>query len=122
MKLLFVGDVIGKPGRRALQNLLPRLVDHHRADYVVVNVENSAGGFGVTPDVLAEIADAADRRLHHRQPRLGQEGGGRAPRPRAAAAAPRTTTPRGTRARGCTWGRRRPASRWRCSTSRGWSS
>jgi metallophosphoesterase (TIGR00282 family) len=55
MKLLFVGDVIGKPGRRALQNLLPRLVDHHRADYVVVNIENSAGGFGVTPDVLAEI-------------------------------------------------------------------
>jgi metallophosphoesterase (TIGR00282 family) len=57
MKLLFVGDVIGKPGRRALQNLLPRLVDRHMADYVVVNVENSAGGFGVTPEVLAEIAD-----------------------------------------------------------------
>jgi 2',3'-cyclic-nucleotide 2'-phosphodiesterase len=57
MKLLFVGDIIGKPGRRALQSQLPRLVDHHRADYVVVNVENSAGGFGVTPDVLAEIAD-----------------------------------------------------------------
>ncbi len=57
MKLLFVGDVIGKPGRRALQHLLPRLVDQHRADYVVVNVENSAGGFGVTPDVLREIED-----------------------------------------------------------------
>ena len=57
MKLLFVGDVIGKPGRRALQHLLPRLVDRHRADYVVVNVENSAGGFGVTPDVLREIAE-----------------------------------------------------------------
>jgi len=57
MKLLFVGDIIGKPGRRALQNILPRLVDRHRADYVVVNVENSAGGFGVTPEVLAEIAD-----------------------------------------------------------------
>ncbi len=57
MKLLFVGDVIGKPGRRALHNLLPRLVDQHRADFVVVNVENSAGGFGVTPEVLAEIAD-----------------------------------------------------------------
>ena len=55
--MLFVGDVIGKPGRRALHNLLPRLVDHHRADYVVVNVENSAGGFGVTPDVLREIQD-----------------------------------------------------------------
>jgi metallophosphoesterase (TIGR00282 family) len=57
MILLFVGDIIGKPGRRALHNLLPRLVDHHRADYVVVNVENSAGGFGVTPDVLKDVSD-----------------------------------------------------------------
>lgn len=56
MKLLFVGDVIGKPGRRAVQGQLTRLVDQHRADYVVVNVENSAGGFGVTPDVLGELA------------------------------------------------------------------
>src|SRR5262245_22538550 len=55
MKLLFVGDVMGKPGRRAVRNLLPGLVDRHRADYVVVNVENSAGGFGVTPEVLAEL-------------------------------------------------------------------
>ncbi|MES1211097.1 MAG: YmdB family metallophosphoesterase, partial [Acidobacteriota bacterium] len=37
MKLLFVGDVMGKPGRRAVQNILPRLVDQHRTDYVVVN-------------------------------------------------------------------------------------
>lgn len=57
MKLLFVGDVVGKPGRRALRNLLPRLVDHHRADYVVVNIENAAGGFGVTPDVLRDVED-----------------------------------------------------------------
>jgi len=57
MKLLFVGDVIGKPGRRALARLLPRLVDEHRADYVIVNVENAAGGFGVTADVLAELAE-----------------------------------------------------------------
>ncbi|HEX5759776.1 MAG TPA: TIGR00282 family metallophosphoesterase [Thermoanaerobaculia bacterium] len=55
MKLLFVGDVVGKPGRRAVHELLSRLVDRHRADYVVVNVENSAGGFGVTPEVLAEL-------------------------------------------------------------------
>jgi metallophosphoesterase (TIGR00282 family) len=57
MKLLFVGDVIGKPGRRAVQHLLPRIVDQHRIDYAVVNVENSAGGFGVTPEVLREIQD-----------------------------------------------------------------
>jgi len=55
MKILFVGDVIGKPGRRALARLLPRLVDERRADYVVVNVENAAGGFGVTADVLDEL-------------------------------------------------------------------
>ena len=57
MKLLFVGDVIGKPGRRAVARLLPRLIDEHHADYVIVNVENAAGGFGVTPDVLAELAE-----------------------------------------------------------------
>lgn len=55
MRLLFVGDVMGKPGRRAVAALLPRLVDEHRVDFTVVNVENSAGGFGVTPQVLAEL-------------------------------------------------------------------
>lgn len=55
MKLLFVGDVVGKPGRKVLGKHLPGLVDRHRIDYVVVNVENSAGGFGVTPDVLTEF-------------------------------------------------------------------
>ncbi len=57
MKLLFVGDVMGRPGRTALRNLLPRLVDRHQADYVVVNVENAAGGYGVTPEVMAELAE-----------------------------------------------------------------
>lgn len=55
MRLLFVGDVIGKPGRRVLARLLPRLIDQHRADYVVVNVENAAGGYGVTSGVLQEL-------------------------------------------------------------------
>jgi metallophosphoesterase (TIGR00282 family) len=57
MRLLFVGDVVGKPGRRAVQSQLTRLIDRHRADYVIVNVENSAGGFGVTPEVLRELDD-----------------------------------------------------------------
>ena len=55
MRLLFVGDVIGKPGRQALKRLLPKMVDEHRVDYVVVNIENMAGGFGVTPETLAEL-------------------------------------------------------------------
>jgi hypothetical protein len=56
MKLLFVGDVVGKPGRRILAELLPRLIDRHGIDYVVVNIENAAGGFGVNHEVWAELA------------------------------------------------------------------
>lgn len=55
IRVLFVGDVVGRPGRRALQRLLPGLVDQRKLDYVIVNVENSAGGIGVTPDVLNEL-------------------------------------------------------------------
>ncbi|MCH9649911.1 MAG: TIGR00282 family metallophosphoesterase [Deltaproteobacteria bacterium] len=55
MKLLFVGDVVGKPGRRALSRMLPSLVDKRSIDYTVVNIENAAGGFGVTPEILREL-------------------------------------------------------------------
>ncbi len=55
VRLLFVGDVVGKPGRRAVQRLLHGLIDEHRVDYVIVNVENAAGGIGVTPEVLREL-------------------------------------------------------------------
>lgn len=56
VRLLFVGDVIGKPGRRALQRSIHGLVETHRIDFTIVNVENSAGGIGVTPDVLRELS------------------------------------------------------------------
>ena len=55
-RFLFIGDVVGKPGRRALSSLLPELIDRHRVDAVIVNVENAAGGRGVTPAVLKEFA------------------------------------------------------------------
>jgi metallophosphoesterase (TIGR00282 family) len=55
MRILFVGDVIGKPGRKILATMLPRLVDRKAIDYVIVNVENAAGGYGVTREVLAEF-------------------------------------------------------------------
>jgi 2',3'-cyclic-nucleotide 2'-phosphodiesterase len=49
LTVICVGDVFGEPGRRAVQMLLPRLKKQHEADLAVVNVENSASGFGVTP-------------------------------------------------------------------------
>jgi metallophosphoesterase (TIGR00282 family) len=57
MRLLFVGDVIGKPGRQAVARFLPELIDRRRIDYTVVNIENAAGGFGVTPEVVEELSD-----------------------------------------------------------------
>lgn len=59
LSLLFVGDLVGKPGRRALKRLLPVLRAEHDLDFVVVNVENAAGGFGVTPAILDELEPLA---------------------------------------------------------------
>lgn len=54
MRILMIGDVVGRPGRAILEERLPRLKQEFRADFVVVNGENAAGGVGITP----EIADA----------------------------------------------------------------
>jgi len=48
MKVLFIGDVVGGPGRRGLKAAMPALRERHRPDLVVVNGENSAGGVGIT--------------------------------------------------------------------------
>ena len=55
MKLLFIGDIVGEPGRRAVKILVPKLREQHRLDLVVANGENSAGGSGITPRTAAEI-------------------------------------------------------------------
>ncbi len=55
MKLLFIGDIVGEPGRRAVKTLVPRLRQQHGIHCVIANGENSAGGSGITPDTAAEI-------------------------------------------------------------------
>ncbi|MGA2787081.1 MAG: TIGR00282 family metallophosphoesterase [Verrucomicrobiota bacterium] len=55
MKLLFIGDIVGQPGRRAVAELLPKLRQQHALDFVIANGENSAGGSGITPKTAAEI-------------------------------------------------------------------
>src|SRR5579864_3008708 len=55
-KILFFGDIIGKPGRKALLAALPGLREKYRPDFVVVNVENLAHGKGVTAATMAELA------------------------------------------------------------------
>ena len=58
MNILMVGDVYGEPGRQAIAKLLPRLRQEHAIDFVVVNVENAAGGSGVMPAMIREFLDA----------------------------------------------------------------
>jgi hypothetical protein len=53
--LLFIGDIVGRPGRDLLRRGLAALASHHNVDLVIANVENSAAGFGVTPDIAHEL-------------------------------------------------------------------
>jgi 2',3'-cyclic-nucleotide 2'-phosphodiesterase len=55
--ILFVGDVFGSPGRRIVREHLGHVIEQREVDLVVVNAENSAGGFGVTPAIADELFD-----------------------------------------------------------------
>src|SRR5215831_10554692 len=57
MRLLFLGDVVGRAGRRAVFEELPRLRERYKLDFVAVNGENAAGGFGITEAILQELLD-----------------------------------------------------------------
>lgn len=55
MRILFIGDIVGKPGRRAVHALVPGLRIEHNVGLVVANGENAAGGFGITAETAQEI-------------------------------------------------------------------
>lgn len=55
MRVVCIGDIVGQPGRRAFLNLVPRLRESLDLDFVIVNGENAAGGFGLTPDLADEL-------------------------------------------------------------------
>lgn len=55
MKILFIGDIVGSPGRAAIKQLLPKLKKEHGLDFVVANAENAAGGSGITSKVAEEL-------------------------------------------------------------------
>jgi len=58
LAVLFIGDIVGEPGRRAVKCLVPGLREELGADLVVANAENAAGGSGLTPKVVAELLAA----------------------------------------------------------------
>lgn len=55
MNILFVGDIVGKPGREVVRRALARLIQQEKLDLVVANAENAAGGSGITPAIYHEL-------------------------------------------------------------------
>lgn len=58
MNVLFIGDIVGSPGRQAIKKLLPELKKEYRLDFVIANAENAAGGSGITRKVAEELFSA----------------------------------------------------------------
>lgn len=58
MRLLLIGDIVGKPGRKIVQRALRGLIAREGLDFVVANGENSAAGSGITPDIYRELVEA----------------------------------------------------------------
>lgn len=58
MRLLFLGDIVGRAGRRAAIEAIPRLRKRYNLDFLVINGENAAGGFGITESIHEELIDA----------------------------------------------------------------
>ncbi len=56
-RILFLGDIVGKPGRKAVEDALPGLVKEHTPLFTIVNGENAAAGVGITPDIARALFD-----------------------------------------------------------------
>jgi len=55
MRILFIGDIVGKPGRRAVHELLPEIIRERQIEFVVANGENAAAGFGMTREIVEDL-------------------------------------------------------------------
>ena len=58
MRILFIGDVVGKTGRVVILEKLPGLIRDWKLDLVIINGENAAGGFGITETIYNDLVDA----------------------------------------------------------------
>jgi metallophosphoesterase (TIGR00282 family) len=57
VRILFIGDIVGRPGRELVRQGLQAIVDHHRIDLVIANAENAAAGFGITREIGDQLLD-----------------------------------------------------------------
>ena len=57
MRILFIGDIVGKAGRQAIDGVLQKVIADHKIDFTIANGENAAGGMGITPAIAIEMLD-----------------------------------------------------------------
>src|SRR5438093_11222491 len=57
VRILFIGDIVGRPGRELVRRGLSAIVDHHGIDFVIANAENAAAGFGITREIGEQLLD-----------------------------------------------------------------
>src|SRR5678815_4731154 len=57
IRILFIGDIVGRPGRDLVKQGLAAIVDHHSIDFVIANAENAAAGFGITREIGEQLLD-----------------------------------------------------------------
>src|SRR5712671_5543475 len=57
IRILFIGDIVGRPGRDLVKHGLQAIVDHHQIDFVIANAENAAAGFGITREIGDQLLD-----------------------------------------------------------------
>jgi len=55
MQILFIGDIVGRPGREAIRSLLPTIIKEYKPDLIIANAENASGGRGLTKEVAEEL-------------------------------------------------------------------
>jgi hypothetical protein len=59
MKILFIGDIVGRSGRRVVKELLPKIKEDEKIDLIIANAENAAGGSGLTVKVVEELLSSS---------------------------------------------------------------
>ncbi|MCK4575314.1 YmdB family metallophosphoesterase, partial [candidate division WOR-3 bacterium] len=55
MRILIIGDIVGRPGRYLLSEMLPKIKEEYSVDFTIANGENAAGGFGITKNIARKI-------------------------------------------------------------------
>src|SRR3990170_3223190 len=55
MRILFIGDIVGKPGRQAVEGVLEKLISDYGIEFTIANGENAAGGMGITPPIAIDL-------------------------------------------------------------------